>query len=174
MVEAVANQPEKYRPASPFSKFKVADPQYILSIDPAATIEEMENALWQQIGGHELISLIRRDLIDGINPNYNIISDLERLYKEYSPKTIIPIENTSQALFNSYGIVFNRYLPSEDSLSALETSPSNPVGVEENGNTFDIYIYVADLPESYEIDVQSLSVEDIFRDTIYEGESYLS
>lgn len=174
MVNAIANLPEKDNSAKPFNRFKIADPQYVLSVDPAATIEEMENALWQQIGGHEIISLIRRDLIDGTNPNYTIISDLERLYREYNPKTIIPIENTSSYIFNSFGIPFAKYLPSADSLASLETSPANPVDIEQEQEGFSVFVYVADVPDTFEVEVQSIAAQEIFHDTIYEGGSSLS
>jgi hypothetical protein len=174
MVDAVASQPEKHRPISLLRDFKIADPQYILSVDPAATVEEMENAIWQQIGGHEIISIIRRDLIDGTNPNYSIISDLEKLNKEYNSKTIVPIEGSAEYFANSFGIKFERYLPASIYLSELPNSPTNPVDVEETEDSYNVVIYVADIPSSYEIEVQTLSAREVFRDTIYEGENYQS
>lgn len=166
MVNAIANQPER-RPASPISRFKVADPQYILSTDPESTVEDMENALWQQIGGHEIISLIRREMVDGTNKNYSIISDLEDLAREYFSQNIIPIKNTSELYFNSFNIIFNNYLPSEESLASLSVPQINPVGVEQTDNAFEVYVYVADIADSMEVEVQSISVNEVLHDTIY-------
>ena len=91
MVDAVANQPDpSIRPVSKLEKFKIADPQYILSVDPTATVEEMTNTLWQNIGGHEIISIVRRDLVDGSNTNYGRISELQKLFIEFNPQTIVP------------------------------------------------------------------------------------
>jgi hypothetical protein len=170
LVNPVANQPE---PSSgnrqKLDAFKIADPQYILSTDPAATIEEMQNTLWQGIGGHEIISLARRDLVDGKNINYGLISDLQQLFTEYNPKTIASIENASPLYFNNFGIIFESYLPSESDLSQIDPFLENPVTLGEN-NT--ITIYVSNIKDSYEVEVQSLTSQGLFRDTIYEeGES---
>lgn len=174
MVDAVANQPSKERPPSPLKQFKIADPQYYFSVDPPATIEEMENAIWQQIGGNEIISLVRRDLIDGTNPNYSIISDLQELYAQYNPKSIIRIDGSAAFFKDSFGIIFERYLPSTESLLEISENIVNPVNIEQSSEGQDIVIYVADLPDSYEVEIHSISAGEILRDTIYEGESYQS
>ena len=178
MVEAVANQPDpNIRPVSKLTKFKIADPQYILSGDPAATIEEMTNTLWQDIGGHEIISIVRRDLVDGSNTNYGRISELQKLFIEFNPQTIVSIEDTSPFYFNQFGIRFDTYLPSSKSLSLsgsdlvlvyiTETHEMfNPIEVQANG---DIVIYVSGIPDEYEVEVQSITSDSIYHDTIYGG-----
>jgi hypothetical protein len=169
-IPTVANQPSPNpENRKRIDAFKIADPQYILSTDPAATIEEMQNTLWQGIGGHEIISLARRDLVDGKNINYALISDLQQLFTEYNPKTIASIENASPLYFNSFGITFDSYLPSEADLAKIDPLLQNPVTIGANNN---ITIYVSNIEDSYEIEVESLTSEKIFRDTIYEeGES---
>ena len=168
MVEAVANQPSpEFRLASKLDSFRVADPQYILSTDPAATIEEMENVLFQNVGGHEIISLARRDLIDGKNINYQIIADLAKLSAEYNSKTIASIENISPLYFNKFGIKFENYLPSDTALTQIDPELKNPVTINQTTNN--ITIYVANIRDSYEVEVQSLTAESILRDTIYGG-----
>jgi hypothetical protein len=170
LVEPVANQPSPNADGRRrIDAFKIADPQYILSTDPAATIEEMQNTLWQGIGGHEIISLARRDLVDGKNISYGLISDLQQLFAEYNPKTIASIENASPLYFNSFGITFDSYLPSEADLAQIDPLLQNPVTIGASNN---ITIYVSNIEDSYEIEVESLTSEKIFRDTIYEeGES---
>ena len=165
MVDAVAKQPESIN-ANTFKldRFKIADPQYIISTDPAATIEEMQNTLWQNIGGHEIISLARRDLVDGKRINYQIIADLQKLQAEYNSKTIISIENSSPFYFNNLGIKFEKYLPSEDALQTVDPNLSNPVTIDDNNS---ITIYVSNIKDSYEVEVQSITSEELLRDTIY-------
>ena len=165
MVDAVANQPESAGGARfDIDKFKIADPQYIISVDPAATIEEMQNTLWQNIGGHEIISLARRDLVNGKRISYQIIADLQKLEAEYNPKTIVSIENSSPLYFNTLGIKFEKYLPSEDALQAVDPNLDNPVTIDDNNN---ITIYVSNIKDSYEVEVQSITSEELLRDTIY-------
>ena len=100
MVDAVANQPNSLNENTfKLDRFKIADPQHIVSTDPAANVEEMQNTLWQNIGGHEIISLARRDLVSGKRISYQIIADLQKLDSEYNPRSIISIENSSPILF---------------------------------------------------------------------------
>lgn len=169
MVDAVANQPDKPTQVINFNETKIADPQYILSVDPAATIEEMQNTLWQNIGGHEIISLARRDLVDGKNINYDLISDLNQLFAQYNPKTIAAIENSSPLYFNAFGIKFEKYLPSEADLQLIDPTLTNPIAITDLNN---ITIYVSNIEDSYEVEVQSLTAGELLRDTIYsEGNS---
>lgn len=167
MVDAIANQPspDTSRPRR-FESFKIADPQYILSVDPAATIEEMTNSLWQDIGGHEILSVVRRDLVDGSNRDFGLVSDLKKLFAEYSPQTIISIENSSSLYFNQFGIKFEKYLPSEQSLLGIDPSLNSAVSIDSDNN---ITIYVSDVKDYYDVEVQSITSEQILRGTIYEG-----
>jgi hypothetical protein len=166
-VEAVPNQPlPEYGRISKFSQFKIADPQYIISQDPASTIEDMEYALLQNIGGHEIISIVRRDLVDGKNTNYTLISNLQKLFNEYNPKTIISMEDSSNIYFKSFGILFEKYVPSQNALSKISSGLINPINVDADNN---IIIYVSNIEDSYEVEVQSISSQESFRDTIYEG-----
>ena len=170
MVGAVANQPQPQNgSANKLKNFKIADPQFVISTDPTKTVEDMENLIWQGIGGHEIISLARRDLVDGKNINYGLISGLQKLFEEYNSKTIIAIENSSPLYFGKFGIRFELYLPSTQILQTVQLGLNNPVQVDQNNN---ITIYVVNIKDSYDVEVQSLSAEEILRDTIYEeGES---
>jgi hypothetical protein len=169
LVNPVANQPDPdFFPTSKLSRFKVADPQYILSVDPTSTIEEMQNTLWQGIGGHEIISIVRRDLVDGSNSNFNLIFDLKQLFAEYNPKTILSSENSTPLYFNAFAIKFEKFLPPERLLKRIREDLANPIEVDEEGR---IFIYVKDLKSSFEVQVQSITAEESFRDTIY-GEEF--
>jgi hypothetical protein len=170
LVNAVANQPAPPTPPSGGQKnFKVADPQFVLSADPTASTEEMENAIWQAIGGHEIISLARRDLIDGKNINYSLISELQKLFAEYNPKTIISIENATPLYFNNFGIRFEQYVPSQRLLSETVEGLKNPISIDDKNN---ITIYVSNIKDSYDVEIQSITAQEVLRDTIYgEGES---
>jgi hypothetical protein len=170
MVNAVASQPSpENAPASKLKDFKVADPQFILSADPTTSVEEMENVIWQGIGGHEILSLARRDLIDGKNINYNLISGLKQLFEEYNPKTILAIENSAPLYFNAFGIKFELYLPSLKILNRVDPDLKNPVTIDKNN---EVSIYFMNIKDSYDVEIQSLSAQEVLRDTIY-GEGIL-
>jgi hypothetical protein len=169
MVNAVANQPEPNNSlVTKLENFKIADPQYVLSTD-LTNPEDLENSILQNIGGHEIISLARRDLIDGKNINYSLVSGLKKLFQEYNPKTIISIQNGTPLYFNAFGIKFDLHLPSPQILNRIVPGLNNPVYLDENNN---IIIYVTNIKDSYDVEVQSLNAKEVLRDTIYgEGNS---
>lgn len=164
MVSSTPNIPESSGSyfANNDNSTKTGDPQFFVLSDPAATVEEMENAIWQNIGGHEIISLARRDLLDGINLNYNLISNLKELQREYNPQTILPIEDIIAKYFERFGLKFENFLPSARQLQSQ--GASSPVELDSEGN---IVIYVKNIKDNQEVEVQVLGAEGLFRDTIY-------
>lgn len=167
MVNPIANQPIPQRKYSSKTDSSVlpSEPQFFLGIDPSSTVEDMENAIWQNIGGHEIISLVRRDLVDGINVNYSLVNNLKKLQEEYNPQTIFSIDNVSTNFFNRFGLKLEDYIPSVRSLQQISDEITVPV-VAADGIGGAI-IYVSNLAEDQEVEVQSISSEELFRDTIY-------
>lgn len=159
----VPDEPEPYYSRRDDST-KNADPQFFVVADPASTVEDMENAIWQNIGGHEIISLARRDLVDGINLDYTLINNLQDLQKEYNPKTIFAIEDVATTIFKRFGLNFASFLPTNEDLEAIQEGLNSPVVLNDNG---DIVVYIKNIREDQEVDVQIISSEDVLRDTIY-------
>jgi hypothetical protein len=166
MVNPIANQPIPQRDYSTKNDNSVlpSEPQFFLGVDPTSRIEDMENAIWQNIGGHEIISLVRRDLVDGINTNYSLVSNLRKLREEYNPQTIFSIENVASNFFEKFGIRLETHVPSVRSLSNIKKGLTSPVTLENDGS---IAIYVANPLEDQEVEVQVITSRNVFRDTIY-------
>ena len=167
MVNPIANQPQPNRVYSTKRDDSVlsSEPQFFVGIDPAATVEEMENAIWQNIGGHEIISLVRRDLVDGVNINYSLINNLKKLREEYNPQTIFSIDNVSLNFFSRFGLKLEDYVPSTRSLSQIVGGLESPVSKNTQGTG--LAIYVANISDDQEVEVQIINSENVFRDTIY-------
>ena len=167
MVDAVANQPDpQLRAISKLSSFKIADPQYIISTDPTSTVEEMQNTLWQSIGGHEILSVARRDLVDGSNTDYELIFDLPQLYAQYNPRTILSLQDSSEFYFSEFGVKLEKHVPSTEALEKISTGLVSPVVLDDNNN---VIIYISNIPDKYSVEVQSITSEEVLRDTIYDG-----
>jgi hypothetical protein len=171
MVNSVANQPNPDRSYSTKRDDSVlsSEPQFFVGVDPAATIEEMENAIWQNIGGHEIISLVRRDLVEGINLDYSLVSNLSKFFQEYNPKTIFSIENVSANFFERFGIKLERYVPSVRSLGLIREGLTSPVTLDERGR---VVVYLSNIEDNKEVEVQILNSGNLLRDTIYENNIY--
>ena len=167
MVDSKPNRPDGQNPyfSQRDSSVKTADPQFFVISDSAATVEELENAIWQNIGGHEIISLSRRDLVDGTNLDYTLINNLRQLSEEYDPKTLFAIEDTSTKYFNKFGLKFENFLPSDASLDEISSGLRSPVTIDGNGN---VVVYVKNIKDNQEVEVQTIAADELLRDTIYE------
>lgn len=168
MISSSARQPmpeDSYSPKRDESVLS-SEPQFFVGVDPTATVEEMENAIWQNIGGHEIISLVRRDLVDGTNLDYSLIGNLRKLFQEYNPLTIFSIENSSAIIFQRFGIKLEKYIPSATALARISADLTIPVARDENGK---VVIYVSNIRDDQEVEVQILGSQRVLRDTIYES-----
>jgi hypothetical protein len=75
--------------------------------------EGIANLLFEQIGGIELISMVRRDTVEGQNPYYTVISNLSNIKKEFDPTQIISRQKPNQSLFDIYSIDINNKIPND-------------------------------------------------------------
>lgn len=166
MVSSIPNQPEIVNPyfSGKDNSVKTGDPQFFVLTDSAATVEEMENAIWQNIGGHEIISLARRDLLEGKNLDYKLINNLKDLQEEYNPKTLFPIEDVINKYFEKFGLSFQNFLPTSEQLLRIEDGLDSPVVLDEENN---VVIYVRNVKDNQEVDVQIMASQELLRDTIY-------
>lgn len=83
----------------------------------------MEFLLFEQIGGQELITLSRTDMLNGQNVAYQPINNMTDIASQYSPNNIISIPGTMPETFKQYGIVLENYVPSQDPTDPTDTSP---------------------------------------------------
>jgi len=75
--------------------------------------EGIANLLFEQIGGIELISMVRRDTVEGQNPYYTVISNLSNIKKEFDPTQIISRQKPNQSFFDIYSIDINSKIPND-------------------------------------------------------------
>ena len=81
--------------------------------DDNVSVEGITNLLFEQIGGIELISMVRRDTVDGQNPYYTIISNLSNKKKEFDPTQIISRQKPNQSFFDIFSIDLNSKIPND-------------------------------------------------------------
>ena len=95
------------------SESKIPTRDVILFNDDAVSIEGITNLLFEQVGGVELISMVRRDTVDCQNPYYTIISNLSNVKKEFDPSQIISRQRPNQSYFDIFSIDLNSKIPKE-------------------------------------------------------------
>lgn len=75
---------------------------------------EIEEVLFEEIGGTELINLTRHDTVDGLNVFYSIISDLTKTTIEYDPAYILTNVPSYEKYESQFPINLSSKIPSND------------------------------------------------------------
>jgi hypothetical protein len=119
-------------------------------------ISVIQDLLFQNIGGQELISTARTDTVNGQPVIYQIIKNLTSIQQQYNPNNIISLQDTSDKYFDNFTINFDARVP--DKPLGQEYVYINP----ENG---DLVIEAVNLRPDEQIEVQ-IRVSG----TIYEAE----
>lgn len=94
----------KERTVQPKTGIKQADPDIILDPQIDTSGDYIVERFFEELGGTELISLSRYDLIDGIDVVYNPIANLSQLRKRFNPNNIIAIDFLSENEFTRTSI----------------------------------------------------------------------
>ena len=111
--------------------------------------ESIADILLEDIGGIELLSLARRDTIDGINPYYTIISNLSKIRREYDTSQMISQQRRRQSHFDIYPIDIESKIPSQAYLD--EKNLTNWYYLDDDGN---LVIELDNLRPSENIEVE--------------------
>jgi len=79
-------------------------------------VAEMAYLIFEKLGAVELTKFTRHDTVDGINPYYNIISNLSEIKKEYDPSNLISSQKSDDSLYNAFSIKLENKLPGDEYL----------------------------------------------------------
>jgi hypothetical protein len=101
-------------------------------IESNISAEGITNILFEQIGGIELISMVRRDTVEGQNPYYTVISNLSNIRKEFNPTQIISRQKPNQSFFDIYSIDINNKIPND--LYLQRNNLTNFFYIDTNGD----------------------------------------
>ncbi len=142
------------------SKVKSAASQVVRTQDTGVSIDAMEKLFFDSIGSTEIINVARHDNINTKNPPYMPIADMMTVNLEYDPNKIVSMQKTSSNYFNNFTIDLDAYIP------LIGTGPvgENIYVDETNGN---LVINIKDLPANFSVEVQTMSFDELFDDTIY-------
>lgn len=138
---------------------KPARPDIIIESSSVVPIEIMTDLLFEDIGGEEILSMTRHDLVNGIAAQHQQISNLGKIAEQYNSLNIVPIEGALVDIFGEYPIQLHKFLPDGE----------HTVYIGENEA---VYIELLEtLGKAYKIEVEILPSDAPFNDTIYEEES---
>jgi hypothetical protein len=96
---------------SPTSVVKPATPDLIVFDQAAVPIEYMTDLIFENVGGQEMISITRNDLVNGQKVLYSPIKNLSELGLKYNSKNIFTVPSTSESFFKNFSIKLENHVP---------------------------------------------------------------
>ena len=143
------------------SAIKPATPDIILFDDESTPIEIMTDLIFENIGGQELVNILRSDIINGQNVVYQPIKNLTNLYFQYNPQNILALQDVDYNYFKKFPINFSTKVPE------YGTGPEGAI-VYIDPVTGDLVINVVNLARDEQVEVSIVADGSILDDTIYE------
>lgn len=159
--DAVAAQPTT-TVSTDTAGVKIATKELFIFKDEVVPIETMTDLIFEDIGGHELITIARNDIVSGQNILYRPIKNLTNLYLQYNPQNIVSLQDTSDMFFKNYTIKFDKSIPETG------TGPNGEI-VYIDSVTGDLVINVTNLESDEQVDVQILNGWSKYDKTNYGG-----
>ena len=134
---------------------KVINPQDIAIKNDALPAELMQDLIFENLGGRELISIARNDLINGQNVQYQPIKNATAISSKYNPQNIMTIPGSADTYFKNFPIKLDAYVQDTNLLQHE---------IDEEGN---LVIYLVNVPSNEQVQVQIFSSLEVLNDTIY-------
>lgn len=113
------------------------------------SVEGITAVLFEEIGAIELISIVRRDTVEGQNPYYTLISNLASIKREFDPTSIIARQKPNQSYFDIYAIDLDKKIP--DSLYLQRNNIDNFFYIDTNG---DLVIELDNMLDDEQVELQ--------------------
>jgi hypothetical protein len=115
------------------TSIKLPDKDNVLSLTnnniDEATIIAM---VFEKLGAVELTKFTRTDTVEGVNPYYNIISNLSTIKKEFDPSNLIASQKSDTSLYNAFSIKLSNKIPGDQYLT--DRGLDNYIYVDTNGD----------------------------------------
>ena len=90
---------------------KSSTPDIVLFNDDEVPIEVMSDLIFENIGGQELISIVRSDIVNGQKISYQPIKNLSSIQQQYNPNNILGLQQTANRFFAGFSIKLEDKLP---------------------------------------------------------------
>lgn len=134
---------------------KVITPQDVVIRNDSLAPELMQDLIFENIGGRELISISRNDLINGQSVQYQPIKNATSISSKYNPQNLLTIPGSSDTYFKNFPIKLDSYTQDYQEI---------PAEIDADGN---LVIYLVNVPANEQVQVQVFSSLEVLNDTIY-------
>ena len=146
------------------------------------SIDIMTDLIFEDIGGQELATISRHDLVNGQKILYTPIKNLTDLYLQYNPNNVLRLQS-SDSYFKSLSISVLDKLPVCGNGYDIVPPASNPNETDKtkwtkvpncksiyiDPITGDLVINLINVKDGEQAEVQILTSGEVFNDTIYTG-----
>ena len=174
MVDAVPDVPITL-PATANRNIKPATPDLIQFNDADIPIEFMSQLMFEDIGGQEIISISRNDIVNGQKVTYSPIKNLSALGLKYNAYNIFSIPTSSQSQFNNFAIKLENHTPIYGQGTGKYLFPTDAnlekrllrENVYVDPPTGDLIINVVNLSDNEQVEIEVVSTSESFNDILY-------
>jgi hypothetical protein len=126
---------------------KTAPIDTVLFDDQSISPEIMADLIFEDIGGHELLSVSRNDIINGQRVSYSPIKNLGLIQQKYNPNNILRLQSTSETYFANFAIKFEEKVPKEG-------NGPNGANVYIEQETGDLIIETVNMNNDEQVEIQ--------------------
>lgn len=88
-----------------------------LNFATSGVIDSLTSFIFEDLAGTEIISLMKRDTIDGIDPNYSIISNISDVRMSVDPTSLLSKKTKTDSYFDVFGIQLLDKIPGNEYLA---------------------------------------------------------
>jgi len=169
MVNATADLPDP-KASEDDDSVKIATPDLILQDQDVMSIDIMTDLIFEDIGGHELATISRHDLVNGQKIIYTPIKNLTDLYLQYNPNNVLRLQS-SDSFFKSLSLSILEHLPEcgngYDLVDGVKVPNCKSVYIDPISG--DLIINLINIKDGEQAEVQVLTSGDVYDGTIYDG-----
>jgi hypothetical protein len=169
MVNATADLPDP-KASEDDDSVKIATPDLILQDQDVMSIDIMTDLIFEDIGGHELATISRHDLVNGQKIIYTPIKNLTDLYLQYNPNNVLRLQS-SDSFFKSLSLSILDHLPEcgngYDLVDGVKVPNCKSVYIDPISG--DLIINLINIKDGEQAEVQVLTSGDVYDGTIYSG-----
>lgn len=151
-------------PSTSGSAIKPATPDLIQFKEDAVPIEYMTDLIFEDIGGQEIISISRNDLVNGQRVKYTPIKNISQVGVNYNPQNIFSITDTSSTYFNNYSIHFQEKVP-EIGANTVADQVTSVVYIDET--TGDVVVNVVNMRTGEQVEISVVDQINTVSDILY-------
>jgi hypothetical protein len=145
-------------PPPTYKGVKAAPIDTVVFIDEPLGEGYFEDALFQNFGGQELLSISRSDTVNGQDVSYQPFKDLGIIRDTYTPNKLLSIQETSDRFFANFLIRLNEKIPN------VGYGPNGTNVYLEEGETGSVIIDFINIENNEQVEIQILNagiIEDI-------------